>query len=250
MASDRIMETYLREESLKGIASNLCGQTTYVVSPVKPSYPRGNVLARAFAEAVANELGLRMASGIYQTPRMKRDKKTDFFVRLSHPTEFFSDPSKKIEDIIIPGADYIIADDVLTYGGTLAGLRAFIECHGGRVICMTALAGMPAAWRARCLKGLSKQQIANYAGTIVGSPPGEFPIAVAEAVRSQLELYKGGVFQGFFEKELGYGINCFTQREAVGILRQLTSNQGDFSLDLWRERIIRARGKSHGDSSV
>jgi orotate phosphoribosyltransferase-like protein len=37
--------------------------------------------------------------------------------------------------------DYLILDDTLTMGGTLASLRGYIESQGGRVIMATVLTG-------------------------------------------------------------------------------------------------------------
>lgn len=248
-AAEYAIDSYLREDSVESLRSHLRGNSTFVVSPVKPSYPCGNVLARAFAAAIANELGVELCSGVYQYPRMKRDKKTDFFVRLSHPVDFFSDPNKDVSDIIEIGADYIIADDVFTFGGTLAALRGFIECHGGNVICMTTLAGMPQPWNRNCLKSLPIREIKNYGRGIFGIPPGEFPIAIKAQALSKLENYNGGVFRGFFEEELGYGLSCLTQREANGILCRLPQSRTRFSLDFWRKKIVSARCESNGNRS-
>lgn len=131
----------------------------------------------------------------------------------------------------------------------MAALRGFIECHGGNVICMTTLAGMPQPWHRNCLKSLSIREIRNYDRGIFGTPPGEFPIAIKAPTLSKLEGYNDGVFKGFFEEELGYGLSCLTQREADGILRHLPQSRKKFSLDFWRKRIVSARGEGDGNRS-
>lgn len=88
-AAEYVIDTYIREASIESLRSHLRSNASFVISPVKPSYPSGNVLARSFAAVIANELGIELCSGIYQYPRMKRDKKTDFYVRLAHPVDFF-----------------------------------------------------------------------------------------------------------------------------------------------------------------
>lgn len=44
---------------------------------------------------------------------------------------------------IIPGADYLIVDDFIGMGGTVANLRGYVERQGGRVLAATALTGKP-----------------------------------------------------------------------------------------------------------
>ena len=52
---------------------------------------------------------------------------------------------------ILPGADYVLVDDFVGQGGTLANLRCLIESRGGRVIAATTLTGKPHRhyWRRR-----------------------------------------------------------------------------------------------------
>jgi len=240
-AAERVVARYIRKEALQGIAKNLCGKRTYVLSPVKPTYPLGNVLAYHFAGVIAQELDLLLGDGVFQFPRMKRDRTSNFWKRLANPVEFFCDPDRDISDVIESGADYIIADDVLTYGGTLCGLRSFIEHAGGRVICMTALVGMPEHFERSCLEGLSKRDQGRYVNSIFGYPPGEFPIAVSDSTLLGLRSYQDQIPLGFFEELLGYGIESFTEREASHLLQKLSQWGSRFSLERFREGIIRAR---------
>lgn len=252
-AAERAVARFIREDSLIGIKSNLCGRRTYVVSPVKDSYPVGNILAYHFAGIVAQELGLFLADGIFQQQSIKRDKDGNFYRRFSNPVTFCCDPERHISDVIETGADYIIADDVFTYGGTLCGLRTFIEQHGGRVICMTALAGMSEQFSRESLDGLSIPNRGRYVRGIFGSPPGEFPIAVSDTTLQGLERYNDKIPPGFFEELLGYGVECFTEREASYILQDVEKQGARFSLRSLRERILSKKrppdaGKSEGEA--
>ena len=44
---------------------------------------------------------------------------------------------------MVEGADYLIVDDFIGQGGTLANIRGYIERHGARVIFISVLAGKP-----------------------------------------------------------------------------------------------------------
>src|SRR3546814_1661169 len=41
------------------------------------------------------------------------------------------------------GRDYILVDDTLASGATMASMRAYVESHGGRVVAVTTLASAP-----------------------------------------------------------------------------------------------------------
>ena len=45
--------------------------------------------------------------------------------------------------ILVTGADYVMVDDFVGMGGTLANLRGHIESHGGRVSAAVVLTGKP-----------------------------------------------------------------------------------------------------------
>lgn len=214
-AAIRAVEKFIDRTTLEKISQHLCGITTYVVAPAKPPDARRNVLALTFAEIIAQELELEVADCIFQYPRAKRDRNGNFVFRIANSPEFFGD--------VVADADYVVVDDVLTYGGTLAGLRAYIEYNGGRVICMSTLAG---------------------------NPPGEVPIAVPRNAIAALSRVANGKLDEFFLEVLGYGLDCFTEREA-GKLRSLLRKEWkqNFSLDSLRKRIIRARHEAASGGS-
>lgn len=44
---------------------------------------------------------------------------------------------------VVPGSSYVLVDDVIGMGGTLANLRGYILAHGGEVLAAVALTGKP-----------------------------------------------------------------------------------------------------------
>ncbi len=90
-----------------------------------------NALPGAYAHALGKELGLPVDRDIVQANKPQRTGK-DALYRLTTPVEF-DGPVKR-------GQDYLLADDMVTQGGTLADLKGYIEARGGKVIGATSLA--------------------------------------------------------------------------------------------------------------
>lgn len=99
----------------------------WVVPVAKPS---GNKIAYALAEKLVSETtGLRLHTRIAQYPTVRRTGKSRWY-RLANRPHFFGPVHK---------GDYILLDDFVTTGGTLAELRWYIESFGGRVLAMGSL---------------------------------------------------------------------------------------------------------------
>jgi hypothetical protein len=108
------------------------------------------------------------------------------FHRLAHPAAF--------EGPVEGGRRYLIVDDHVGLGGTIASLKGHIETHGGIVIgatCLTASAG--------------SERLALEAHTL-------------EALRRK----HGEELEAFWRREMGHGLNCLTEPEAGYLLRTPT----------------------------
>ena len=57
------------------------------------------------------------------------------FWRLARQAEF--------EGMVTPGCDYVLVDDFVGMGGTLANLKGYIESNGGHVVAAVSLTGKP-----------------------------------------------------------------------------------------------------------
>jgi len=78
--------------------------------------------------------GLELESGIVQT-NIVGHTKADGFTRLSRQAAFNGE--------VKAGSNYILIDDFVGQGGTLANLKGFIESNGGKVMAAVTLTGKP-----------------------------------------------------------------------------------------------------------
>ena len=98
----------------------------------------------AIPEVLADELGRRLAwpvdPGVTQT-NIVAHTGADGFSRLARQAIF--------DGAIERGSDYILVDDFVGMGGTLANLRGHVEFHGGNVLGAIVLTGKPYSARLR-----------------------------------------------------------------------------------------------------
>ena len=138
------------------------------------------------AQAVAGKLNLPMAAYDIQQSNYVGHTKANGWHRLATPATF----AGSIEQ----GKDYLLIDDHVGFGGTLANLRGYIETHGGHVIGMTTLTETPEARK----------------------------IALRAATASMLQRKHGEELDQFWQAVFGYGVDCLTDIEA-GYLHRVES---------------------------
>jgi hypothetical protein len=97
-----------------------------------------NVIPEALADAIARILGWPREGGVVQTNFVAHTG-SDGFSRLARQPTF--------EGSVQAGADYVLVDDFVGMGGTLANLRGYIEEGGGRVLGAVVLTGKPRSAR-------------------------------------------------------------------------------------------------------
>ncbi|WP_419620418.1 phosphoribosyltransferase, partial [Thiolapillus sp.] len=104
----------------------LIGDSRPRVLPVISSEADGNNwIPLAFGEVLADRLDLDVEVGITQREKIKRTG-TGSDYRLAFNPTFIGNVKE--------GQSYLIVDDTLTMGGTIASLRGYIENRGGHVV--------------------------------------------------------------------------------------------------------------------
>ena len=155
-----------------------------------------NAIPEALADELARMLDLPVDSSVVQTNVVSHTG-ADGFSRLARQAAFTGE--------IVAGTDYVMVDDFVGQGGTLANLKGIIEATGGSVIAATALTG--------------KSHSAALAPTTE-------QIALLRAKHGkELEIW--------WNERFGHGFDCLTQSEA----RYLERTQ---DADTVRNRIAEA----------
>jgi hypoxanthine-guanine phosphoribosyltransferase len=90
-----------------------------------------NAIPRAFARALAQRTRLPLRSGIIQMNRVSHTGAGGYH-RLAFPPVFEGD---------VEAVEYLLVDDFVGQGGTLANLRGYLESNGGRVVGAVTLTG-------------------------------------------------------------------------------------------------------------
>ncbi|MHB1321732.1 MAG: LPD7 domain-containing protein [Acidithiobacillus ferrivorans] len=157
-----------------------------------------NKIPLMLAETLSARLDWRTESGIVQISKtMHTDSGADHRL-VSH--SFF-------DGEIDPDAGYILIDDTLTMGGTLADFRGFIMSRGGQVM----------------------------GAAVAVAHEGALRLPIRDKMRQDIfARYGKDVVQEFSHEEFGYGIECLTQGEAGHVRKAI-------SLDALRDRLTAAR---------
>ncbi|WP_447722970.1 LPD38 domain-containing protein [Edwardsiella tarda] len=197
-AAYRLVADVLNKAAIDDIRG-IIGNHRVVLTAVHAEEASGrNKIPLAMAEVLGKILHQEVDSGIVQTVRVGRSG-MDGFARLANQPSFAGEVRRD--------AHYFILDDTLTQGGTLAGLRGYIEAQGGQVIGASALTG--------------KMYSAK--------------MALSASTLSRLHAHFGGSnLEAWWKQQFGYGFDGLTESEAHYLLRA-----GD--ADAIRDRVLAAR---------
>ncbi|EEI4448043.1 hypothetical protein G0S15_001415 [Salmonella enterica] len=204
-AAYRLVSDVMTKDAVDKIR-NIIGHREVLLAAVHAEEASGrNKIPQAMADVLGKVLHQSVDDSIVQVKRVGRTGQ-DGFGRLANQPEFAGNVRSDLP--------YFILDDTLTQGGTLAGLKGYIESHGGRVIGASALTG--------------KQYSAR--------------MAMSPQTLSQLREHFGGTgLENWWKQQYGYGFDGLTESEANYLLRA-----GD--ADKIRDRVLAAR--QTGDSPV
>ena len=161
-----------------------------------------NAIPEAFADELAQRLGLVVDSAIVQT-NVVAHTGSDGYGRLARQPDF--------EGKVTPGRDYVLVDDFVGMGGTLANLRGFIEAQGGKVVGAVTLTGKPYSAK----------------------------LALDQAQLQELREKHGTELETWWQKNFNHAFDCLTQSEARYLARSKDA-------DTIRDRIAAAKQTGNG----
>jgi hypothetical protein len=121
-------------EQTQQLLSLLAGHRPTLVSA--HAFERGavNAIPEIFADFLGQALGWPVDSDIYQA-NVVFHTGADGFSRLARQARF--------EGLVTPGVEYVLVDDFVGMGGTLANFKGYIESNGGKVLAAVSLTGKP-----------------------------------------------------------------------------------------------------------
>ena len=169
-----------------------------------------NRIPWAYAAYLANRLGGKVGYEIVQKARVGRTYLTEFQGFVWQPS--FTGGVER-------DAAYIVADDVLNRGATLASMRSYIVSQGGTVCAISALAH----------------------GT--GS---DRPLALTAQTCKRLVEFFGEDLRSFWEREIGHDALCLTDTEGRFLVRWAEKQGlGPPILQQLRDRLLETVRKGH-----
>ncbi|MCK1393681.1 phosphoribosyltransferase [Bradyrhizobium sp. 1] len=226
-AADRIVEDMLSDRVLDRLVDDV---SPYIVKGVPlvcvvPHPPfddihadgadlirRGvkNVLPFQYMARLSVLLDAEMDAQIVQKSRVGRTKLKDFPRFLCQPC---------FDGAVRQNAAYILVDDVVTTGGTLAALRSHIIRGGGSVVAVTTLAHGSGQWR---------------------------DLALSDGTWNELQQAFGSGLDDFWRKEIGHDAKRLTDAEGSILLRwhsKSVAGNGRAPLQCLRDRLAEAAAK-------
>jgi len=199
-AARRLVEAMLNEPIVEKLGVITTGANPLLASVHAYETEGINRIPTVLAEVLAERLGLHAEDSVVQTNRSGHTGASGYH-RLAHPALFDGDVER--------GRAYLLVDDFVGQGGTLANLKGFIETKGGHAVLCTTLTGKP------------------YSAKL--TPSG----ATLRALRAK----HGDELETWWKDNFGYGFDCLTESEARYLERADDAQ-------LIRNRLLAARQKN------
>lgn len=134
VAAGAVVAEFINSESIERLRA-LLGDQAAELLPVHALEVGGvNEIPVALARELGRRLGMAINTSVVQSNAVGHTG-ADGFHRLANQALF--------EGIVTPGARYLVIDDFVGQGGTLANLIGFVFAEGARVVGATALTGKP-----------------------------------------------------------------------------------------------------------
>jgi hypothetical protein len=162
---------------------HILGKRTPLILPVYAVEISGtNVIPDVFAHDLARLLDLTVSTAVVQM-NIVGHTRADGFTRLARPAQFIGP--------VDAGCEYLLVDDHVGMGGTLANLRGHIETNGGSVALMTTL---------------TQSRNSHH-------------IALTDKTLHRLREKHGGELERYWLDTFGYGLDALTEPEAGYLFR-------------------------------
>ena len=131
-AFDVLLNGIVNNAQIDAIAEKIGDRQPILVPVLAIEQAGNNRIPLAFANIVGANLDLEVEDSIVQVVRANHTNAGAYERIVRQPI---------FDGAVQKGKDYVIMDDTIAMGGTLAALRGYIEHHGGHVILATALTG-------------------------------------------------------------------------------------------------------------
>ncbi|TAL32834.1 MAG: hypothetical protein EPN98_12905 [Phenylobacterium sp.] len=193
----------LSDAGAEALQAILAGRPA-ILLPITAEETTGfNAIPDAMAQVLSRELDLPVSVGEIVQSNTVGHTRAPAFNRLVTPATF--------EGVVQPGAQYVLVDDHVGIGGTLANLKGYVEQNGGHVLAMTTLT-----------QSRDAHQIALRPETL-----------------AVLREKHGEALEQFWQEQLGHGLECLTDVEGQILGREP-------SLDAIQGRLAQAAVEARG----
>jgi hypothetical protein len=182
----------------------LAGQAPILVSAHAFEQEGVNAIPEIFADQLGDALSWPVDSNVVQT-NVVAHTGADGFSRLARQAEF--------DGPIQAGAVYVMVDDFIGMGGTLANLKGYIESNGARVLAAVALTGKPHSAR----------------------------LALTPQRLDELRSKHGAELEHWWQERFGHAFDALTESEARYLVRTADA-------DTIRNRLVAAEQAGVGRS--
>lgn len=130
----RLVRALVKDQTIDAIGAQLAGRRPIVASVHAQESQGVNAIPEALADLIAQRLGWATDATLVQANVVSHTG-ADGFSRLARQALFDGD--------VVQGAEYLMVDDFIGQGGTLANFRGHIEARGGKVVGAVSLTGKP-----------------------------------------------------------------------------------------------------------
>lgn len=192
-----LVDRLITDETVQQIKDAIGNKRPLLLPVLAVEESGANKIPLMMAVVLGRRLGLDVERGVLQQEKVGRTNAGSDHRLVFNPTFVGS---------VKQGQSYLLLDDTLTMGGTIASLRGYIENRGGHVL----------------------------GAAVMTAHPGALILPVKPAMLMAIEQKHGKAMDALWMETFGYGIDQLTQGEA-GHLKKAAS------VDAMRTRIAEAR---------